>query len=144
MKDGITNKRWAQNTSKKWTTVRHHLKEFNENLKYEDITDKTLSAYVLYCARDLGMLDSSIQKELSLLRWFLRWAEQKGYHNNNAYEKFRSAGELKRQKEARRRLSRAAAKREREQMLERQASLEEEIKRMFPIPQKIKIASQEE
>ena len=72
MKDGITNKRWAQNTSKKWTTVRHHLKEFNEDLKYEDISDKTLSAYVLYCARDLGMLDSSIQKELSLLRWFLR------------------------------------------------------------------------
>ena len=90
VKDGITNKRWAQNTSKKWTTVRHHLKEFNEDLKYEDITDKTLSAYVLYCARDLGMLDSSIQKELSLLRWFLRWAEQKGYHNNNAYEKFRA------------------------------------------------------
>lgn len=54
VKDGITNKRWAQNTSKKWTTVRHHLKEFNEDLKYEDITDKTLSAYVLYCARDLG------------------------------------------------------------------------------------------
>lgn len=46
VKDGITNKRWAQNTSKKWTTVRHHLKEFNENLKYEDIKDKTLSAYV--------------------------------------------------------------------------------------------------
>lgn len=36
------------------------------------------------------MLDSSIQKELSLLRWFLRWAEQKGYHSNNAYEKFRA------------------------------------------------------
>ena len=30
VKDGITNKRWAQNTIKKWTTVRHHLKEFNE------------------------------------------------------------------------------------------------------------------
>ena len=59
-------------------------------------------------------------------------------------EEIRPAGQLKRQKEARRRLSRAAAKREREQMLERQASLEEEIKRMFPIPQKIKIASLEE
>ena len=85
VKDGITNKRWAQNTSKEWTTVRHHLKEFNEALKYEDITEKVLSAYVLYCARDLGMLDSSIQKELSLLRWFLRWAEQKGYHSISAF-----------------------------------------------------------
>ena len=59
-------------------------------------------------------------------------------------DEIRSAGELKKQKEARRRLSRAAAKRERELMLERQAALEEEIKRMFPIPQKIQIASQEE
>ena len=59
-------------------------------------------------------------------------------------EEIRSSGELKKQKEDRRRLSRAAAKREREQMLERQTSLEEEIKRMFPIPQKVKIASIEE
>ena len=59
-------------------------------------------------------------------------------------DEIRSAGELKKQKEERRKLSRAAAKREREQMLERQASLEEEIKRMFPIPQKVKIASIEE
>ena len=56
----------------------------------------------------------------------------------------RFAGELKKQKEERRKLSNAAAKREREQMLERQAALEEEIKRMFPIPQKVKIASKEE
>ena len=59
-------------------------------------------------------------------------------------EEIRSSGELKKQKENRRRLSRAAAKREREQMLERQAALEQEIKRMFPIPQKVKIASKEE
>ena len=59
-------------------------------------------------------------------------------------EEIRSAVELKKQKEDRRRLSRAAAKREREQMLERQDALEKEIKRMFPIPQKVKIASKEE
>lgn len=56
-------------------------------------------------------------------------------------EEIRSAGELKRQKEARRRLSRAAAKREREQMLERQAELEEEIKRMYPTSNKIRTES---
>ena len=59
-------------------------------------------------------------------------------------EEIRSAGELKKQKEARRRLSRVAAKRERELLLERQAALEKELKRMFPIPQRVKIASKEE
>ena len=56
-------------------------------------------------------------------------------------EEIRSAGELKKQKEARRRLSRAAAKREREQMLERQAALEEETKRLYPISNKIRAES---
>ena len=56
-------------------------------------------------------------------------------------EEIRSAGELKRQKENRRRLSRAAAKREREQMLERQAALEDEIKRMYPTSNKIRAKS---
>ena len=59
-------------------------------------------------------------------------------------EEIRSAGELKKQKEARRRLSRAAAKRERELMLERQAALEDEIKRLYPISIKLKIESKKE
>ena len=59
-------------------------------------------------------------------------------------EEIRSAGELKKQKEDRRRLSRAAAKREREQMLERQAALEDEIKRLYPISIKLKIESKKE
>ena len=59
-------------------------------------------------------------------------------------EEIRTAGELKKQKEARRRLSRVAAKREREQILERQAALEEEIKRLYPISKKLKIESKKE
>ena len=59
-------------------------------------------------------------------------------------EEIRSAGELKKLTDERRRLSRSAAKRERELILERQTELEEEIKRMFPIPQKVKLAANEE
>ena len=59
-------------------------------------------------------------------------------------EEIRSAGELKRQKEARRILSRAAAKREREQMLERQDALEKEIKSMYKLSRKISAISKEE
>ena len=59
-------------------------------------------------------------------------------------EEIRSAGELKRQKEARRRLSRAAAKREREQMLERQDALEKEIKSIYKLSRKISAISKED
>ena len=59
-------------------------------------------------------------------------------------EEIRSSGELKKQKEDRKRLSCAAAKREREQMLERQTALEDEIKRLYPISIKLKIESKKE
>ena len=59
-------------------------------------------------------------------------------------DEIRSAGELKKQKEDRRRLSRAAAKREREQMLERQAALEKEIKSIYKLSRKISAISKED
>ena len=59
-------------------------------------------------------------------------------------EEIRSAGELKKLTDERRRLSRSTAKREREQMLERQSALEEEIKRLYPISIKLKIESKKE
>ena len=59
-------------------------------------------------------------------------------------EEIRSAGELKKQKEARRRLSRAAAKRERELLLERQAALEKEIKSIDKLSRKISATSKED
>ena len=59
-------------------------------------------------------------------------------------EEIRSSGELKKQKEDKRKLSRAAAKREREQMLERQAALEKEIKSIYKLSRKISAISKED
>ena len=59
-------------------------------------------------------------------------------------DEIRSAGELKKQKEDIRRLSRAAAKREREQMLERQDALEKEIKSIYKLSRKISAISKED
>ena len=59
-------------------------------------------------------------------------------------EEIRKAGERKLQQERQRHMSRATAKREREEMLKRQAKLEEEIKRLFPIPFRISTLSRED
>ena len=59
-------------------------------------------------------------------------------------EEIRSSGELKKLKEDRRKLSRAAAKREREQMLERQDALEKEIKSIYKLSRKISAISKED
>ncbi|MBR4299300.1 MAG: DNA mismatch endonuclease Vsr [Bacteroidales bacterium] len=59
-------------------------------------------------------------------------------------EDIRKAGEMKLQQKRTRHISRTAAKKEREEMLQRQARLEEEIKRRFPIPLKIKTLSHDD
>ena len=59
-------------------------------------------------------------------------------------EDIRKAGEMKLQQKRTRHISRTVAKKEREEMLQRQARLEEEIKRRFPIPLKIRTLSHED
>jgi DNA mismatch endonuclease (patch repair protein) len=59
-------------------------------------------------------------------------------------EDIRKAGEMKLQQKRTRHISRTAAKKEREEMLQRQARLEEEIKRRFPIPLKIRTLSRDD
>ena len=59
-------------------------------------------------------------------------------------QEIRTAGEHKREKEERRKKSRAEVKKERMRMLEKQAILEAEIRRMYPISRKIQKVSKEE
>ena len=59
-------------------------------------------------------------------------------------EDIRKASEMKLQQKRTRHISRTAAKKEREEMLQRQARLEEEIKRRFPIPLKIRTLSHDD
>ena len=59
-------------------------------------------------------------------------------------QEIRAAGERKRKNEEQRKKSRAEMKTERMRMLEKQALLEAEIRRMYPISRKIQKASMEE
>ena len=58
-------------------------------------------------------------------------------------DEIKLAGEKKKTYESQRKISRAAAKRERERMLKRQKCLEAEIRIKYPIPRKIRTISQE-
>ena len=56
-------------------------------------------------------------------------------------EEIRYAGEVKRVKDMNKRQSRAAARREREELLRKQAKLEAEINQLYPIPKRIRTIS---
>ena len=53
-------------------------------------------------------------------------------------EDFGNAGEVKKRKVVEKRQSRAEARKKREEFLNRQARLEEELKSLYPIPRRIK------
>lgn len=90
LKEGRDVQHWALNTYKKWITLKNHLLRFNPNITFESFDKETLDAYTRYCATELDMLDISVTKELSLMRWYLNWAAEKGYHDNMIFKKYRA------------------------------------------------------
>ena len=71
----------------------------------------------------------------------LRNSSQLDERLNALAEDIRYAGEVKRVKDMNKRQSRAAARREREELLRRQAKLEAEINALYQVPKRVKDAS---
>lgn len=88
--DGKINRKWAQNTQKKWGTLLNHMKMFNPHIYLDDFDKDTLDAYVRFGATELQMLDVSITKELSLLRWYLGWCVERGLTSVVVFSKYRA------------------------------------------------------
>ena len=71
----------------------------------------------------------------------LRNSSQLDERLNALVEEIRFAGEVKRIKDMNKRQSRAAARREREEFLRKQAELEAEVNALHPVPKRVKDAS---
>lgn len=78
---------WTEDTHEKLRGVKAHLKTFDENLTFAALNNDGLNAYLSYLYQH--MINETIIRQLGFLRWFLRWAEFNGYHNNTAYKAFR-------------------------------------------------------
>lgn len=90
IRDGKLNHKWALNTQKKWGTLFKHIQKFNPRISLDDFDKETLDEYVRFDATELQMLDVSITKELSLLRWYLRWCVDHGLTSVETFSKYRA------------------------------------------------------
>ena len=100
---------WTEATFEKMEAMRVDLTTFKKNIKFSDLTEATLTEFVAYmrdCKKlrtprkkkgeredydqeDLvGLKNSTIEKKLGYLRWFLNWATDRGYNTNLDYKKF--------------------------------------------------------
>jgi len=80
---------WTDSTFEKFAAVKNHLTNFREGLTFEFLDERGLNDYVGYLRDVKEMRNTTIGKQLSFLKWLLRWAFKKGVHQNNAYDSYK-------------------------------------------------------
>ena len=80
---------WTHATYEKFAAVKNHLRAFLADLSFSFFNEAGLTEYVRYLREVREMRNSTIGKQLSFLKWFLRWSFSQGMHRNNAYDTFR-------------------------------------------------------
>lgn len=79
---------WTPATYEKFTALGKHIIKFKAKPTFDDFNESGLGKYVKYLMVDAKMKNSTIKKNLGFLKWFLRWANKKGYHNVTDFETF--------------------------------------------------------
>ena len=101
---------WSEATFEKMAALRADLEVFRKSIRFSDITETWLTAFVHYLRDEkqlktprkkkgdresyetddlVGIKNSTIEKKLGYLRWFLNWATDKGINTNLAYKTFK-------------------------------------------------------
>ncbi len=79
---------WTDATYEKFETVKNHLESYDTELTFEKLSEDGLTNYVQYLRNDKELRNTTIEKQLGFLKWFLRWAKDKEYNKQLAFEKF--------------------------------------------------------
>lgn len=71
---------WTESTHKKFRAIKAHLMGYNPKLSLKTLDEGQLTGFVSYLGAK-GLVNSSINKHYSFVRWFLRWAYNKDYYS---------------------------------------------------------------
>ena len=90
---------WTESTFKKYKTLRNNLIDMrdykrNAGLKFFDFTfdyfdEYGLQDFIDFLRDNKNYMNSSVTKNLSLIKVVIRWAYRRGFHNNNKFETFK-------------------------------------------------------
>lgn len=86
--ESVTNS-WQATTIQKFRALGEHIKLWKEQPRFEDFDEKGLTSFLVSMLEKEDMVNSTIQKQVEYLKWFLRWAMRKNYHRNTAYQNFK-------------------------------------------------------
>jgi integrase len=86
------NEKWSIHTFRKIKTNYRHLRDFSEKSGYiidlDRINENFYRKYIEYF-REKEHSNTTIVRNLNILKWYLNWATRKGYNNNFYYRDFR-------------------------------------------------------
>lgn len=81
---------WATGTRIRFSPVRKHLITFDKNLTFKNIDEDKLNDFVLFLKDKMNLRNSTIEKQIKCLKWFLRWATKKGYNKNTTFRFYKT------------------------------------------------------
>lgn len=95
---------WTIAVYEKFNALKNHLEQYKKNISFDDFTESGLIKFVEYLQTDVvvsgqktkendtrvfGMRNTTIKKQLGFVKWFLRWATDKGYNTETAFLSFK-------------------------------------------------------
>ncbi|MCW0488303.1 site-specific integrase [Riemerella anatipestifer] len=80
---------WTKATYSKMFAQKKRLQDFDCNISFSDITESKLVDYQYFLQHTLNLKNSTINKQFSFLRWFLRWSKKKNYLQLDDFEEFK-------------------------------------------------------
>lgn len=79
---------WTDSSYKKNATIKKHFVSAVGNITFGQITTEKLQLFINYLL-GTGLRNTTALKDYQFVRWFLRWARNKGYYHGNADNEFK-------------------------------------------------------
>lgn len=79
---------WTAATFEKFNALKSHMLKFKEDLSFDDFDERGLNMFVAHLRDNENLRNSTIENQLSFIKWFLRWATAKGYNSIRDFETF--------------------------------------------------------
>lgn len=79
---------WTPATYTKFSALKRHLGEFCQSLHLNEVTDEKMQEFYEFMLNVLGFKNTTVAKQLALVRWFLRWAANNGYYTGTSHNTF--------------------------------------------------------
>jgi integrase len=80
---------WTTRTITRRNNVKRHLLSFNPDLSFENLSEDVLNDFIEY-QHSKAIRNTTLEKNISYIKSFLRWSKKTGYYNGNLADTFKT------------------------------------------------------